>query len=80
MERLKGKSTGEANGKITAGEKKKHDKLLKSNTSQESRPIETLIHEFETSAGNFDAFHSSMNGREKILFKEYIGSMRDVIM
>jgi hypothetical protein len=79
MEKFKGKSTGETNGKITAVEKKKHDKLLKSNTSQGSRSIETLIHEFETSVGNFNAFHSNMNGREKILFKEYIGSMRDAI-
>lgn len=77
MERLRGKFMGEIKGKITAGEKKKYEKLLKVNTTTESRSLEILIQEFEASAGDFDAFHSGMNGREKLLFKAYIGAMRD---
>jgi hypothetical protein len=77
MERLRGKFMGEIKGKITAIEKRKYEKLLKANTTTESRSLEILIQEFEASAGDFDAFHSGMNGREKLLFKAHIGAMRD---
>lgn len=62
MERLRGGKTVE--------------KLLKPKTSIESRTLDVLIQEFEASSGNFDEFHANMNGREKLLFKQHINSMR----
>ena len=77
MERLRGKLKGDTASKITAAEKRNHGKALRANMAIESRSIEILIREFHSSAGDFDTFHSSMNGREKLLFKEYLRSMRD---
>ncbi len=76
MERLRGKLRGDAQSDVPMPEKRKYEKLLKSTTSIESRTLDVLIKEFEASAGNFDQFHSYMNGREKLLFKNYIDSMR----
>lgn len=76
MERLRGKLKGGEQPNVPAEGKRKYEKLLKSTESIESRTLDVLIKEFEASAGNFDQFHSNMNGREKLLFKEYVGSMR----
>lgn len=80
MERLKGKLKEDTASKITAAEKKEHMKRLKSDTPTESRSLEILIHEFDASSGDFDAFHSGMNGKEKLLFKGYINSMRGTVI
>ena len=76
MERLRGKLRGDTQSALPEVEKRKYEKLLKSTTSIESRTLDVLIQEFEASAGNFGQFHSDMNGREKLLFKNYIDSMR----
>ncbi len=77
MERLRGKLKVDVQSDVPAEGKRKYEKLLKSTTTIESRTLDVLIKEFEASAGNFDQFHSDMNGREKLLFKSYIGSMRE---
>jgi hypothetical protein len=76
MERLRGKLRGDVQSDVLVTEKRKYEKLLELTTSIESRTLDVLIKEFEVSAGNFDQFHSDMNGREKLLFKNYIDSMR----
>jgi hypothetical protein len=76
MERLRGKLRGDVQSDVPVTEKGKYEKLLKSTASIESRTLDVLIEGFEASAGNFDQFHSDMNGREKLLFKNYIDSMR----
>ena len=76
MERLRGKLKGDLQSDVFSVEKRKNEKLLKHPASIESRTLAVLVHEFEASTGNFDQFHSDMNGREKLLFKNYIDSMR----
>lgn len=73
MERLRGKLRGEVKSTQPIVEKISTRKSIK---SMESRTLDALISEFENSQGNFDQFHSNMNGREKLLFKSYIDSMR----
>ena len=73
MERLRGKLRGEVKSAQPIVEKISTKKSIK---SMESRKLDELISEFENSQGNFDQFHSNMNGREKLLFKSYIDSMR----
>lgn len=78
MERLRGKVKADVPTIAEAPARKKYEKAPKCETNTETRPLDVLIREFEASAGNFDEFHTTMNGREKILFKGYIHSMREV--
>jgi hypothetical protein len=47
--------------------------------SKEQRSLKKLILDFESSRGEFLKFHSGMNKGEKIMFKEWINSMRKEI-
>lgn len=41
-----------------------------------TRTLYELKDEFTTKAGDFENFHNTMNGREKLLFKGWLQSMR----
>ena len=43
---------------------------------KQPRSLEKLIKDFESSAGNFEKFHKSMDLREKTLFKGWLNQMR----
>jgi hypothetical protein len=77
MERLRGKMKVDAATTTQPQVRKNRTKSPKIKTQVESRTLNLLIQDFKASSGNFEEFHSSMNGREKILFKGYINSMRD---
>jgi hypothetical protein len=78
MERLRGKIKEViADDVVTAEPKKKYAKSPKSLSTTDTRPLDILIREFKASSGSFEEFHCKMNGREKILLKGYIDSMRN---
>ncbi len=77
MERLRGKIKTDVPVAAELQVKKRHPKAPKTPAKVETRQLDILIREFKDSSGNFEQFHSTMNGREKILFKGYINSMRD---
>lgn len=45
-------------------------------TKTTPRNVDTLIRDFEESAGSFNEFYDGMNKEEKILFKEYLEKLR----
>lgn len=47
------------------------------NEEKAPRTLEQLIADFNASAGEFDKFHQELSPREKTLFKEWLGRMRD---
>jgi hypothetical protein len=77
MERLRGKIKADVPPTMEPQIGKRYAKRPKDKVVPESRTIDILIREFKASAGNFEQFHSTLNGKEKILFKGYINSMRN---
>ena len=76
MERLRGKIKAYVSAIAELSSNKKYEESVKTESASVGRTLDILVHEFKASAGSFKEFHSSLNGREKILFKEYIDSMR----
>ena len=45
-------------------------------TEKTPRDLDTLVEDFEASAGNFSSFYEGMDEREKFLFKSYLHDLR----
>ena len=76
MERLRGKVKDVVKVEVAPAPVRKYKKLPKANAPVKSRSLDNIVREFKASAGNFEEFHLSLNGREKIIFKGYIEAMR----
>jgi hypothetical protein len=51
-------------------------KMPRPKPNPNTRTLYELKEEFITRAGDFENFHNTMNGREKLLFKGWLQSMR----
>jgi hypothetical protein len=50
--------------------------MNKAKKSTSTRSLEQLVADFQASAGSFLAFHGTLNGKERSLFKGWLAGMR----